>query len=98
MKIMINNMIPIIYDTVYDTTDYRENNVHEILHLFHTSPIGTCKFAITLYMSIKKLSCAVGIIAKLRHYLNPKSLLSVYYAFFYSHILYGILGWGSATS
>ena len=35
----------------------------------------------------KKLSCAVGIIAKLRHYLNPKTLLSVYYAFFYSHIL-----------
>ena len=27
----------------------------------------------------KKLSCAVGIIAKLRHYLNPKNLLSVYY-------------------
>ena len=44
----------------------------------------------------KKLSCAVSIIAKLRHYLNPKNLLSVYYAFF-SHILHGILGWGSAT-
>ena len=25
----------------------------------------------------KKLSCAVGVIAKLRHYLNPKNLLSV---------------------
>ena len=45
----------------------------------------------------KKLSSAVGIIAKLRHYLNHKNLLSIYYAFFYSHILYGILGWGSAT-
>ena len=50
-----------------------------------------------VYHLQKKLSCAVSIIAKLRHYLNPKNLLSVYCAFFYSHILYGILGWGSAT-
>ena len=48
----------------------------------------------------KKLSYAVGIIAKLRHYLDPKNLLitvSVYYALFYPHILYEILGWGSAA-
>ena len=45
----------------------------------------------------KKLSSAVGIIAKLRHYFNYKNLSSISYAFFYSHILYGILGWGSAT-
>ena len=44
-----------------------------------------------------KLSQAVGILAKLRHYLNRKNLVVMYYVFFYSHILYGILGWGSAT-
>ena len=43
-----------------------------------------------------KLSQAVGILAKLRRYLNRENLV-MYYVFFYSHILYGILGWGSAT-
>ena len=45
----------------------------------------------------QKLSQSLGIIAKMRHYLNQKNMISLYYAFFYSHILYGILGWGSAT-
>ena len=44
-----------------------------------------------------KLSQAVGILAKLRHYLNRKNLVVMYYFFFYSHIIYGILGWCSAT-
>ena len=43
-----------------------------------------------------KLSHAVGIIAKMRRYLNNKNLIALYYVFFHSHILYGI-GWGSAT-
>ena len=34
-----------------------------------------------------KLSQAVGILAKLRHYLNRKNLVVMYYVFFYSHIL-----------
>ena len=33
----------------------------------------------------------------MRHYLNIKNLLALYYVFFHSHILHGILGWGSAT-
>ena len=45
----------------------------------------------------QKLLQSLGIIAKMRHYLNQKNMISIYYAFFYSHILYGILGWGSAT-
>ena len=45
----------------------------------------------------QKLSQSLGIIAKMQHYLNQKNMISLYYAFFYSHILYGILGWGSAT-
>ena len=39
----------------------------------------------------------VGLTAKMRKYLSNKNLLSLYYAFFYSHVLYGILGWGSTT-
>ena len=45
----------------------------------------------------KKLSQAVDIIAKMRHYLNQKNLINLYYVFFYSQILYGILGWGCAS-
>ena len=45
----------------------------------------------------KKLSQAVDIIAKMRHYLNQKNLINLYYAFFYSQILYRILGWGCAS-
>ena len=35
--------------------------------------------------------------AKMRKYFSNKNLLSLYYAFFYSHVLNGILGWSSAT-
>ena len=45
----------------------------------------------------KKLSQGVGIIAKMKNYLNKQNLIALYYTFFYSHILYGILGWGSIS-
>ena len=45
----------------------------------------------------KKLSQAVGIIAKMRCCLNQKNLINLYNVFFYSQILYGILGWGCAS-
>ena len=44
-----------------------------------------------------KLSQAVGILAKLRHYFNRKNLVAMFYVFFYLHILNEILGWASAT-
>ena len=45
----------------------------------------------------KKLSQAVGIIVKMRHHLKQKNLINLYYVFFYSQILYGILGWSCAS-
>ena len=45
----------------------------------------------------KKLSTAAGIIAKMRHYLKEKNVVALYYVFFHTYLLYGILGWGSAT-
>ena len=39
----------------------------------------------------KQLSQAVGIIAKMRHYLNHENLIALYYVFFYSHLLYAFL-------
>ena len=45
----------------------------------------------------RKLSRALGILGKLSRYLNQKELIKIYYAFFYPHISYGILGWGSVN-
>ena len=50
-----------------------------------------------LHYMPKKLAQGVSLMAKMRKYLSNKNLLSLYYAFFYSHALYGILGWDSAT-
>ena len=46
----------------------------------------------------KKLSRASGIIAKLRHYVDNKILLVIYYSLVQSHLLYGILTWGSENT
>ena len=42
----------------------------------------------------KKLSRANGIISKLRHYASIEICLQVYYAIFYSHLIYGCNIWG----
>jgi len=49
------------------------------------------------YMT-KKLSKANGIMAKLHHDLPKNVLIDVYYTLFHSHLLYGILTWGSTYS
>lgn len=46
----------------------------------------------------KKLSRTTGILAKLRHYVSYKTLLSVYYALFSSHIGYSIQSWGHVSN
>ena len=40
-----------------------------------------------------KLSRANGILSKLRHFTTKEILLSVYYAIFYSHMIYSCLVW-----
>ena len=44
-----------------------------------------------------KLSRTNGILTKLRHYVPKKTMLSVYYALFYSHMTYGRLVWSLTT-
>jgi len=39
----------------------------------------------------KSLSKAIGIMAKLHHYLPKNVLIDVYHALFHSHLLHGIL-------
>ena len=44
----------------------------------------------------KKVSRGVGILSKLRHFLDSKLLVNIYYCLVYSYLNYGILAWGSA--
>ena len=44
----------------------------------------------------KKIGRGIGIIAKLRQYLNLDMLKNVYYCLVYSHLSYGVQVWGSA--
>ena len=44
----------------------------------------------------KKLSRSIGIMYKLRPFVNLKIMKNVYHALFYSHLVYGIQVWGSA--
>ena len=44
----------------------------------------------------KTISRNTGILCKLRTYLNPKLLKTIYYSLIYSYIIYGIQVWGSA--
>ena len=43
----------------------------------------------------KKLFRSVGILAKLKPYLNHNALLSLYYAIFHLHLLYVLISWSS---
>ena len=42
-----------------------------------------------------KISKTVGIISKIRHYLPETALLKIYCALIHSHLLYGLIIWGS---
>ena len=45
----------------------------------------------------KKVSQAAGIISKIMHYVNKKTLLMMYYFFVYCHLQYGILTWANTN-
>ena len=45
----------------------------------------------------KKISRAIGVLYKLRPYVNTKILTNVYYAIIYPFLLYGITIWGNAS-
>ena len=41
-----------------------------------------------------KLSLAIGMLSKIRHYVSNNTLISIYYAIFFSHMVYGCQIWG----
>ena len=44
-----------------------------------------------------KLASVCGVLSKVRHYLDRKSLMLIYHALFESRLCYAILGWGTAS-
>ena len=47
--------------------------------------------------ALKKVSQAAGIISKIRHFVNKKTLVMMYYSFVYCHLHYGILTWTNSS-
>ena len=45
----------------------------------------------------KKIGRGIGILVKLRQYLNPQMLRNIYHCLVFSHLSYGIQVWGSAN-
>ena len=44
-----------------------------------------------------KLSKATGILCRIRHYIDKKTLINLYYSFVYPYLKYGITAWGNQT-
>ena len=44
-----------------------------------------------------KIARSVGILYKIRHYLNKQTLLNMYYTFVFPYLIYGVEMWGSAS-
>ena len=44
-----------------------------------------------------KVARSVGILYKIRHYLNKKTLLNMYYTFVFRYLIYGVEIWGIAS-
>ena len=46
----------------------------------------------------KKISRTIGVMTKLRHYLNSKTLKMLYYSMVYPYLIYGIAIWGNTSN
>lgn len=44
-----------------------------------------------------KVSQSIGVLYKIKRYINKNTLLLLYYAFIHSHLQYGIINWGRAS-
>ena len=43
---------------------------------------------------VKKIKRSIGLLSKIRHYVNEKLLVSLYYSLIYPYLTYGIVAWG----
>ena len=44
-----------------------------------------------------KIARSIGILYKIRHYLNKQTLLNIYYTFVFPYLIYGVEIWGKAS-
>ena len=44
----------------------------------------------------KKIRRSIGLLSKIRFYVNQKTLINLYYALIYPYVCYGLIAWGSA--
>ena len=49
-------------------------------------------------ITVTKLSRAVGMLAKIRHYVSKKTLRQIYFSIFSPHLMYGSLIWGQIVN
>ena len=73
---------------------------HALLKKNNTKYLGVIidqdlKWHVHIENVIKKLAGAARILCKIRHYVDKKTLVNLYYAFAYPHLKYGILAWGN---
>ena len=95
--------------TTYMVIAPKRGTIEKFSVLLHGNELSRCESAKYLGITIesnlrwnlhiaslcKKLSQSAGIIAKLRHFVNFKTLKILYHSFVKSHLLYGILSWGN---
>ena len=49
-----------------------------------------------IFYICSRVSCNIGIVSKLRHYLSIHHLKQIYYNLIYPYLLYAVIAWGSA--
>ena len=74
--------------------------IEEVEYVKYLGVLLDAKLTFNYHINIlsKKISRAVGVLYKLRPFVTPRILTSVYYAIAYPFLLYGITIWGNANN
>lgn len=88
------NLVPSVADSTTGTSNLMPMTTNKAKYLGVTYDNCLC-FKSHINTLEKKLSRAVGILAKVKPFLNKKAMLLLYYAIFHSHLQYGIIAWSS---
>ena len=90
-----NKMCSLLTSEPLDNAVLPEFLITKCAKYFGVTFDNSLSFKLHIDKLTKKLSRSVGILAKLKPYLNSKALLSLYYAIFHSHLQYGLITWSS---
>ena len=85
----VNNILPNKTSCkYYPVNDFHILKKQKNLNIFHANVNG-------LGSKLDRAR-AIGVLYKLRPYINPRMLKNIYYSLIYSHMIYAIQVWGSA--